>query len=214
MPPTPQASRAPRGRRPGEDSTREAILDAALHLFAAHGYDRTTMRAVAQEAGTDPGMIRHWFGDKEGLFVATVIDRTVTVATLREALLDDRPGRGRRIAHAYLSLWEDPATRPILLALVRTALASGQGQATLMRLISALLMGRPASEPPGAGAHAAPDTLASAEVPGPGLVLVGSHLIGVAFTRFVLELPPAVAIGRDDLLDRIGPVIDGYLDVG
>ncbi|MFV0632545.1 TetR/AcrR family transcriptional regulator [Demequina sp.] len=194
-----------RGRRPGDPSTRESILDAAQALFAEHGYDRTTMRAVAHQAGTDPAMIRHWFGDKEGMFIATVVDRTPAAATLRAILSNAGPGDGRRIVADYLSLWEDPDTMPILLALVRTAVASGRTQASLMRLITAVLT----RGPEGGGAndeHVTPPL-----VPNTAMVLVSSHLIGLALTRHVLQLPPAVAIEREVILDQMGPVIDGYL---
>ena len=40
----------PRGRRPGPSGTRERILDAARELFAAQGFERTTMRGVAARA--------------------------------------------------------------------------------------------------------------------------------------------------------------------
>jgi AcrR family transcriptional regulator len=42
------------GRRPGKPQTRGAILEAARQLFAEHGFDKTTMRAIAAGAGVDP----------------------------------------------------------------------------------------------------------------------------------------------------------------
>jgi hypothetical protein len=46
-----------RGRRRGTkgEQTRRAITEAALRLFREHGYEATTMRAIAQEAGWPPG---------------------------------------------------------------------------------------------------------------------------------------------------------------
>ena len=41
----------PANRSPKAELTRQAIVDAALRLFRAGGYDRTTMRAIADEAG-------------------------------------------------------------------------------------------------------------------------------------------------------------------
>ena len=37
--------------------TEERILTAARQLFGEHGYDRTTIRAVATAAGSDPGLV-------------------------------------------------------------------------------------------------------------------------------------------------------------
>jgi AcrR family transcriptional regulator len=56
-------SRAEQRRR-----TEARILDAASRVFAAHGYERTTIRAVASAAGVDAGLVMHYFGSKQELF--------------------------------------------------------------------------------------------------------------------------------------------------
>lgn len=45
--------------------TRSAIVTAALRLFRENGYDATTMRAVAAEAGVSTGNAYYYFGSKE-----------------------------------------------------------------------------------------------------------------------------------------------------
>jgi AcrR family transcriptional regulator len=62
-------------RRPAKGSakaeqTRGRILDAALSLFRRDGYDRTTMRAVAREAGVSVGNAYYYFSSKEHLVQA------------------------------------------------------------------------------------------------------------------------------------------------
>src|SRR3982750_663455 len=49
----------PRGRRPGGDSTRAQLLDAARAEFAERGYEGATVRAIADRAGVDPAMVNH-----------------------------------------------------------------------------------------------------------------------------------------------------------
>lgn len=49
---------------------RERILDAALALFAAHGFDATPVRRVAEEAGVASGLVYYHFTDKVGLLSA------------------------------------------------------------------------------------------------------------------------------------------------
>jgi AcrR family transcriptional regulator len=56
---------APKTRR-GETS-RAAILDAALDLFQERGYEATTMRAIAERAGASLGSSYHYFPSKEHL---------------------------------------------------------------------------------------------------------------------------------------------------
>ncbi|MEU6715853.1 TetR family transcriptional regulator [Nonomuraea sp. NPDC046802] len=48
--------------------TEARILAAARRLFADSGYDRTTIRAVAAAADTDPGLVMRYFGSKDELF--------------------------------------------------------------------------------------------------------------------------------------------------
>src|ERR1700761_3831730 len=48
--------------------TQARILAAATELFVATGYERTTIRAVAQAAGVDAGLVMHYFGSKQALF--------------------------------------------------------------------------------------------------------------------------------------------------
>jgi AcrR family transcriptional regulator len=47
--------------------TRAVIVEAALRLFRENGYDATTMRAIAGEAGVAAGNAYYYFGSKEEL---------------------------------------------------------------------------------------------------------------------------------------------------
>jgi AcrR family transcriptional regulator len=52
------------------EQTRELIVTTALRLFREQGYDATTMRAVATEAGVSVGNAYYYFGSKEHLIQA------------------------------------------------------------------------------------------------------------------------------------------------
>jgi AcrR family transcriptional regulator len=52
---------------PRAEQTRSAIVTAALKLFRENGYDATTMRAVASEAGVSTGNAYYYFRSKEEL---------------------------------------------------------------------------------------------------------------------------------------------------
>lgn len=60
----------PATRSPKAEATRRSIVDAALALFRAQGYDRTTMRAIADEAEVSLGNAYYYFGSKEHLVQA------------------------------------------------------------------------------------------------------------------------------------------------
>lgn len=56
--------------RDSEDVRRAALVAAVLDLVAEGGVEAATLRAVAARAGVTPGLIRHYFGDKDGLMRA------------------------------------------------------------------------------------------------------------------------------------------------
>ncbi len=55
---------------------REAILEAALRLFLAQGYDRTTMREIAAEAGVSTGAIYVYFQNKPEMLQSLCAEET------------------------------------------------------------------------------------------------------------------------------------------
>ena len=49
------------------EETRSLIVTTAMRLFTENGYDRTTMRAIAAEAGVSVGNAYYYFSSKEQL---------------------------------------------------------------------------------------------------------------------------------------------------
>jgi TetR/AcrR family transcriptional regulator len=84
------ASVSDRERNPAR--TRAAILDAAEKLFAAKGFDATSLNEVGTAAGVSRGTPGYFFGSKADLYQA-VLDRSF--AEVREAV---RAGRARALA--------------------------------------------------------------------------------------------------------------------
>ena len=71
------------GRTTKGEQTRALILRTALDLFRERGYEETTMRLIAQEAGVAPGNIYYYFRSKEHLiqgFYALTLDEHVAAA--------------------------------------------------------------------------------------------------------------------------------------
>lgn len=46
---------------------RARVRDAAVELFAAHGFDKTSVKAIAEAAGVSPGLVIHHYGSKDEL---------------------------------------------------------------------------------------------------------------------------------------------------
>jgi AcrR family transcriptional regulator len=57
-------------KTPKGEQTKTAILNSALDLLQEHGYEKTTMRAIAKKAGVSLGNAYHYFGSKEDLIQA------------------------------------------------------------------------------------------------------------------------------------------------
>jgi AcrR family transcriptional regulator len=186
--PTPGAG-GPRSRR-----TRRMILEAARATFAARGYERTTIRAVAAEAGIDPAMVMRYFGSKAGLFaVAATVD--VEPPDLRAA----RPeARGEALVRSFVDRWESPATHDSLVLLLRTAVTdeavARQLEVTLAKLIAAPLAATGDPRPRERSA------------------LIAAQLLGVALTRYVLGIEPIASMPVEALIESVTPAVQGYLD--
>jgi AcrR family transcriptional regulator len=90
--PTMSTSDVPGGTAFDDLTARARIRVAALKHFAEDGYERATIRNIAQTAGVSPGLLRHHFGSKEALrracdgYVFEVLHRINT------RLLDDPSG--------------------------------------------------------------------------------------------------------------------------
>jgi AcrR family transcriptional regulator len=70
--PTARLAKPPRARRIAPEARRQAILKAALSVFAAHGFEAARLEDVAARAGVAKGTLYLYFRDKEALFEALV----------------------------------------------------------------------------------------------------------------------------------------------
>lgn len=192
------ARKRPTGRRCGDSGTREAILDAALQLFADAGFEATSMRSIAARAGVDPALIRHFYTDKETLFAEAMALRTVIPARLAEALDGDVATIGRRLTDTYLRLWEEGDTGPMLLGLLRASITTPKAAEMFIQTLSAH-----------AGTHLPRPT--PGEPKAEGFALAASHLLGLVMARHILMVPVVVAMSRERLVDLASPAIQQYL---
>jgi AcrR family transcriptional regulator len=81
-----------RGRPRASDSTahRARVLAAARECLIDHGYERTTMLAIARRSGSSKETLYRWFGDKAGLFRTLIeAEGARTVEGIRHSLTDD-----------------------------------------------------------------------------------------------------------------------------
>ncbi|GGS02137.1 TetR family transcriptional regulator [Micromonospora fulviviridis] len=181
---------APRARR--SDATRAAILRAARERFAADGYERATIRAIAADARIDPSMVMRYYGSKEGLFAAAA-EFDLRLPDLG-AVPPDR--LGETLVRHFLRRWEGDET---LAALLRAA-STNPGAAERMRRLFA-------DQLAAAVAGFGTDPANTARRAG----LVASQILGLAFTRYIVRLPPVVEMAPDELVAWVAPTLQRYL---
>lgn len=75
-------------------TSKEEILDAAERLFGKFGFDGTSMREIAQEAGVAQALLHYHFKTKEGLFEAMFSRRSGAINRIRLARLEAMLARG------------------------------------------------------------------------------------------------------------------------
>jgi AcrR family transcriptional regulator len=186
------------GRRPGDSGTRAAIEAAARRQFAASGYDRTSLRSIAQEAGVDPALVAHFFGNKQKLFT-TVMELPFDPARAIPRLLEgDHTQIGHRFASFVLSLLESPAGAARMTGLIRAA-ASEEEAARMVREIITRDVLTPLAEQLG---HDRPRLRGS---------LTGSQVVGLVMARYVVKVEPLASLPADEVAALVAPVLQHYL---
>jgi AcrR family transcriptional regulator len=185
------------GRRPGPNTSRAAILAAAQARFAAAGFDATSLRAIAADAGVDVGVVLHFFGSKDDLFRAAVGWPFDPEQALAHLAVDPGEPLGMRLAHVFFSFWDDPTTGPALAALLRSAMTNAAAANLLREFVVHELLGRVAG-------------LFEAEQPELRIELAAAQLVGVAMLRHILRVEPLCSASLDELVARVGPTLEAY----
>jgi AcrR family transcriptional regulator len=178
---------------PRSEATRRAILDAARAIFAHRGYEQTTIRAVAAEAGIDASMVMRYFGSKAGLFAAAAS------VSLEPPDLRSFPARrrGELLVRHFMERWECTPSTDTLVLLVRTGVTDDavakQVQTNLNRLVGAPVaaLGEPDADRRSA--------------------LIATQLIGLAVSRYIMHHEPLASMPIEEIVADVGPTIQRYL---
>lgn len=175
--------------------TEATILDAARELFAEAGFERTTIRAVAAQAGVDPALVMQYYGNKEGLFAASARWH-VDHKRLSEAPLQDVPATA---LDDLFATFEDPERRDGAITLLRNCLTHESALAVMrddvMREPQAMI----------ARTIGGDDAELRAG-------LLGATMIGVTIARYLLEIPAVRAASREDIERVMEPVLRALVE--
>jgi AcrR family transcriptional regulator len=200
MPP-PATTTKRRGRRQGEPVSRDVVLAAAKRRFAAEGYEKTTLRAIARDAHVDPSMVLYLFGSKEELFresLRLIIDPEVLVAALRGDR-DGDPDIGTRMVRTYLNIWETPDTAASMRTMLQSATSNSDAHDAFRDFMQSYVL------------TAVSGVLGGGEQARLRSLLAASSLVGTAMLRYVMEVPPLATLSADEVVKLIAPTVTRYL---
>jgi AcrR family transcriptional regulator len=187
------------GRRRGSPDTREAILEVARRLFSDKGFDATTVRAIASEAGVDPAMIHHYFRTKEELFrqsLAIPFDPTVEIPKI---VAEGAEHAGANLVRLFVRIWDSPLGGAGA-ALIRSAMSNEWTARMLREFLTTQILRKVTAEL----------KLDPAEAP-LRASLVATQLAGLAMMRYIIKLEPMASLPVEDLVRAVGPNVQRYI---
>ena len=174
------------------------MLRAAKQRFAVEGYEKTTLRAIADDARVDPSMVLYLFGSKAELFresLRLIIDPAVLVA----ALEDGDGDIGTRMVRSYLGIWEHPDTAASMVAMLQSATSNPDAHEAFRAFMQTYVL-TAVSGALGGGEHARMRAL-----------LAATNLVGTAILRYVMRVPPLADLEPEQVVTLIGPAVTRYL---
>jgi len=171
--------------------TRDCILAEARRLFAEHGYERTTIRAVGAAAAVNPSMVLRYYGSKEDLFAAaaTIDFRMPDLAVLPQEQ------RGEALVRHILDRWDAGDQLPALLR------AAGTHEGARRRLTEVI-----EQQAAPAISRVLPDDGRQAR-----LAMIVMQIAGLVLSRYVLKHASVMAIDRAELVQRVGAAVQSHL---
>lgn len=187
------------GRRPGNQDTRQSILDAAQAVFAERGFDNASIRAIATAAKVDPALVHHYFGTKDKLFLASMNSPIDPAELVPKAMAGPRDQAGERLVRMFLGVWDSPSGTAAV-ALLRSAM-SNEWTARLMReFVITQVLRRAITELGMEGEDAKLRT-----------ALVATQMAGIAVVRYILKVEPVASADSETLVRAIAPNVQRYL---
>ncbi|MBN1629098.1 MAG: TetR family transcriptional regulator [Thermoleophilia bacterium] len=197
---TEDAPAARRGRRPGQTATRQRILESARELFAAVGYDQTSIRGVAEKASVDPALVMHYFGSKDGLFEAAIDWPFDMDDAVRHVFEGDPATMGERLVRMVCERWEDETTRHPLTVILRNAVQREEAATLMTEFVERQIVGQlvKRSKDPTAALRGS---------------LAHSVILGLVMVRYLERLEPLASASIDEVVRAAGPTVQRYLAV-
>jgi AcrR family transcriptional regulator len=195
-----RATAKPRGRRhkSATEDTRSMIVEAATAEFASRGYESASMRSIARKAGVDPALVHHYFAEKADLFAESIKAPIRPDRVVKEILAGPRERIGENIIRYLLGALEEGSARTRVISLIRTALGQ-EFAATMLRQFLVREVFKRIAE-----AIGGEDSQLRAS-------LAASQIVGLMIVRYGIRIEPLASAPIEEVVARIGPVIQWHL---
>lgn len=187
-----------RGRRQGEPVSRDAVLRAAKRRFAVDGYEKATLRSIADDARVDPSMVLYLFGSKAELFresLRLIVDPDALAAAI--AAGDD--DIGTRMVRTYLGIWEHPDSAASMVAMLQSATSNPDAHEAFRAFMQSYVL------------TAVSAALGGGEQARLRAMLAATNLVGTAILRYVIRVDPLATLPAEDVVALIAPSVNRYL---
>lgn len=217
-PPSPKDSAATlaapgRGPRGARGKMREQIKQVAETLFITRGYDGTTMRSIAKEAGCDPAMVSYYFGSKQRLFRECFdlpLDPLEQILQLWEPGLE---GAADRLLDFAFTLYEERLTKDRMKALMRALITDAETTQRFRAYISDNLLKGVAQLLDAVDPKLDPRKKRVVEARFHMLVeILMSMIYGVATMRYIVQLEPVASMPRSQLQNFLAPILQTQIE--
>lgn len=173
----------------------------ARRLFSDNGYDATTIRAVAAEAGVAPNLVTRYFGGKAGLY-REASDISLNVPDVLPGPFEEL---GARIAAEVVRRWQGAGVDDPLLMMLRAA-GSSPDAAEAAGEFFAMQAARPLAH------HLAVELGLELSAAADRAAAVSSFVCGVVMQRYVMRTGPVAVAKPGPLRDWLGVSIQRLLD--
>ena len=174
------------------------MLAAAKTRFAKDGYEKTTLRAIADDAHVDPSMVLYLFGSKEELFresLRLIIDPTALV----EALTGTEGDIGTRMVRTYLGVWESSDSAETMRAMLASATSNPDAHEAFRSFMQNYVL------------TAVSGVLGGDEHARLRAMLAASSLVGTALLRYLMNVPPLSELDTEQVVRLVAPTVTRYL---
>ncbi len=95
-----------------KEARRRLLLDAAIRLFAQHGYHATTVPMIVAGAQSSTGSFYMYFQNKEDVFIAALEELGQAIAKVMNDMMASQPDALKRVAGGVETLFTFLAQNP------------------------------------------------------------------------------------------------------